>query len=186
MLRGRAISSVYDNPDLTRRQKRRVVKELDCLLEHEQRRRAQLAAHQWQREELDHHLLVAGKLEQILRKYAEVASTLRLLKARTDRAVARYERDSLMCKIDVLERILQIRAKYKPAVKDDDHLQELLKIKRQQKLSEAREQAILESINRRAMNRAAFIRMINEKFPDMADELTDFYDQQIFQQGTGR
>jgi len=109
-----------------------------------------------------------------------------LHKAETNKAIALYERDSLMYKVDVIERLIQIKAKYKPVEKQDDHLKELLKIKKKQKLSEAREQAILDSIAKKAMSRAAFIKMVNEKFPDMVDELIDFYDQQIYRQGTRR
>ncbi len=184
MVRGRVIHNVYDNPDLDWSQRKRIIEELDVLIENEKCRRAQLATHQWQREELEHRLVITQKQADIYQKYADIVSKLRLFKARTDRAIARYERDSLMCRVDIIERLIQIKAKYKPIEKQDDHLKELLRIRKHQKLSEAREQAILDSIAKRAMSRAAFIKMINEKFPDMADELIDFYDQQIFRQGT--
>ena len=186
MVRGRVIRTISNNLSLSGKQRKRIIKELDFLIENEKNRRAQLVAHQWQREELEHRLVIARKQADIHQKYADIVSKLRLLKARTDRAVARYERDSLMCKIDTIERLLQLKSKYKPVEKQDDHLKELLKIKKQQKLSEAREQAILDSIAKRAMSRAAFIKMVNEKSPDMADDLIDFYDQQIFQHGTRR
>lgn len=186
MVRGRVIRDIYNNFSLSGKQRKRIIKELDFLIENEKNRRSQLVSHLWQREELEHRLVITQKQADIHQKYADIVSKLRLLKARTDRAVARYERDGLMCKIDTIERLLQIKAKYKPVEKQDDHLKELLKIKKQQKLSEAREQVILDSITKRAMSRAAFIKMINEKSPDMADELIDFYDQQIFQKGTRR
>lgn len=186
MVRGRVIRTISNNLSLSGKQRKRIIKELDFLIENEKNRREQLVAHQWQREELEHRLVIARKQADIHQKYADIVSKLRLLKARTDRAVARYERDSLMCKIDTIERLMQLKAKYKPVEKQDDHLKELLKIKKQQKLSEAREQAILDSIAKRAMSRAAFIKMVNEKSPDMADDLIDFYDQQIFQHGTRR
>ena len=186
MVRGRVIRTISNNLSLSGKQRKRIIKELDFLIENEKKRRAQLVAHQWQREELEHRLVIAQKQADIYQKYADIVSKLRLLKARTDRAVARYQRDSLMCKIDTIERLMQIKAKYKPVEKQDNHLKELLKIKKQQKLSEAREQAILDSVTKRAMSRAAFIKMVNEKSPDMADDLIDFYDQQIFQHGTRR
>ena len=186
MVRGRVIRNIYDNPELTRKQRKRIIKELDFLIEHEKRRRKQLAAHQWQREELDHRLVISQMHAEIHQKSADIVCKLRLLKAQTDLAVARYERDSLMCKIDVVERLMQIKAKYKPIERQGDPLKELLTMKKQQKLSEAREQAILNSIAKRAMGRAAFVEMANDKFPDMADEMIDFYDQQLFQQGMRR
>jgi len=178
--------NVYDNPDLSWSQRERIIEELDVLIENEKCRRAQLAARQWQREELEHKLVITQKQADIYQKYADIVSKLRLLKAGTDRAIARYERDSLMYKVDIIERLVQIKAKYKPVEKQDEHLKELSKIKKQQKLSEAREQAILDSIAKRVMSRAAFIKMVNEKFPDTADEFIDFYDRQIFQRGTRR
>lgn len=186
MVRGRIVRNVNDSPDLTWKQRRRIIKELDFLIENEKNRRAQIVAHQWEREELEHRYVIVQKQADISQKYADIVSKLRLLQARTDRALARYQRDSLMCKMDVIERIMHLKAKYKSTEKEGDHIKELLKIKRQQKLSEAREQAILDSITKRAMNRATFIKMVNDKFPDMLDELTDFYDQQIFQQGIRR
>lgn len=186
MVRGRIIRNVYDNPDLDWSQRKRIIEELDVLIENEKCRRAQLAANQWQREELEHKLVITQKQADIYEKYADIISKLRLFKAETDRAIARYERDSLMYKVDIIERLVQIKAKYKPVEKQDDHLKELSKIKKQQKLSEAREQAILDSIAKRVMSRAAFIKMVNEKFPDTADEFIDFYDRQIFQRGTRR
>ena len=186
MVRGKIIHNVYDNPDLDWSQRKRIIEELDVLIENEKCRRAQLAAHQWQREELEHRLVITQKQADIYQKYADIVSKLRLFKAGTDRAIARYERDSLMYKVDIIERLVQIKAKYKPVEKQDDHLKELSKIKKQQKLSEAREQAILNSIAKRVMSRAAFIKMVNEKFPDTADEFIDFYDRQIFQRGTRR
>ncbi|HUV30713.1 MAG TPA: hypothetical protein VMY05_06480 [Acidobacteriota bacterium] len=186
MVRGRVMRNVYDNPDLSWSQRERIIEELDVLIENEKCRRAQLAARQWQREELEHKLVITQKQADIYQKYADIVSKLRLLKAGTDRAIARYERDSLMYKVDIIERLVQIKAKYKPVEKQDEHLKELSKIKKQQKLSEAREQAILDSIAKRVMSRAAFIKMVNEKFPDTADEFIDFYDRQIFQRGTRR
>ena len=186
MVRGRVMRNVYDNPDLSWSQRERIIEELDVLIENEKCRREQLAVRQWQREELEHKLVITQKQADIYQKYADIISKLRLLKAETDRAIARYERDSLMYKVDIIERLVQIKAKYKPVEKQDDHNKELSKIKRQQKLSEAREQAILDSIAKRVMSRAAFIKMVNEKFPDTADEFIDFYDQQIFQRGTRR
>ena len=186
MVRGRVMRNVYDNPDLSWSQRERIIEELDVLIENEKCRREQLAVRQWQREELEHKLVITQKQADIYQKYADIVSKLRLLKAETDRAIARYERDSLMYKVDIIERLVQIKAKYKPVEKQDDHLKELSKIKKQQKLSEAREQAILDSIAKRVMSRAAFIKMVNEKFPDTADEFIDFYDQQIFQRGTRR
>jgi hypothetical protein len=186
MVRGRVMRNVYDNPDLDWSQRKRIIEELDVLIENEKCRRTQLAAHQWQREELEHKLVITQKQADIYQKYADIISKLRLLKAETDRAIARYERDSLMYKVDIIERLVQIKAKYKPVEKQDDHLKELSKIKKQQKLSEARERAILDSIAKRVMSRAAFIKMVNEKFPDTADEFIDFYDRQIFQRGTRR
>jgi len=186
MVRGKIIHNVYDNPDLDWSQRKRIIEELDVLIENEKCRRAQLAAHQWQREELEHRLVIVQKQADIYQKYADIISKLRLLKAETNRAIERYERDSLMYKVDIIERLVQIKAKYKPVEKQDEHLKELLKIKKQQKLSEAREQVILDSLAKRVMSRAAFIKMVNEKFPDMADEFIDFYDRQIFQRGTRR
>jgi len=186
MVRGKVICNIYDNPDLTWAQQKKIIKELDYLIENEKCRRADLAVRQWQREELEHRLVLAQKQAEIYQKYADIIGKLRLHKAETNKAIALYERDSLMYKVDVIERLIQIKAKYKPVEKQDDHLKELLKIKKKQKLSEAREQAILDSITKRALSRASFIKMINDKFPDMVDELIDFYDQQIFRQGTRR
>jgi len=186
MVRGKVICNIYDNPDLTWAQQKKIIKELDYLIENEKCRRADLAVRQWQREELEHRLVLAQKQAEIYQKYADIIGKLRLHKAETNKAIALYERDSLMYKVDVIERLIQIKAKYKPVEKQDDHLKELLKIKKKQKLSEAREQAILDSIAKKAMSRAAFIKMVNEKFPDMVDELIDFYDQQIYRQGTRR
>ncbi len=186
MVRGRLLGEIKNNPDLSRRQRKRIIAELDFLIENEQSRRKQMAVHQWQREELEHRLVIAEKYEAICQKYAAIVSKLRLLKARTHRAVARYERDSTMCRLEVIERLLQIKDKYKSVEKQDEQLKELSRIRRQLEVSEAKEQAILESIAKRALSRAAFIKMVNEKFPDMADELLEFYDQQLFQQGTRR
>jgi len=186
MVRGKVICNIYDNPDLTWAQQKKIIKELDYLIENEKCRRADLAVRQWQREELEHRLVLAQKQAEIYQKYADIIGKLRLHKAETNKAIALYERDSLMYKVDVIERLIQIKAKYKPVEKQDDHLKELLQIKKKQKLSEAREQVILDSITKRALSRASFIKMINDKFPDMVDELIDFYDQQIFRQGTRR
>ncbi|MCK5125199.1 MAG: hypothetical protein KAR42_02990 [candidate division Zixibacteria bacterium] len=186
IVRGRVLCNVYDNPDLSWAQQKRIIKELDCLIENEKCRREELAIRQWQKEELEHGLVIAQKQAEIYQKYADIVRNLRLHKAETNQAVARCERDSLMYKVDVIERLMQIKAKYKPVEKQDDHLKELSKIKKKQKLSEAREQAILDSIAKKAMSRASFIKMINDKFPDMVDELIDFYDQQIYRQGIRR
>ena len=186
MIRGRVLCNVYDNPDLSWAQQKKIIKELDYLIENEKCRRADLAVRQWQREELEHRLVLAQKQAEIYQKYADIIGKLRLHKAETNKAIALYERDSLMYKVDVIERLIQIKAKYKPVEKQDDHLKELLQIKKKQKLSEAREQVILDSITKKALSRASFIKMVNEKFPDMVDELIDFYDQQIFRQGTRR
>ena len=186
MVRGRVIRNINKNPDLNLWQRWRTKRELDFLIRCEQARREQSINHQLEIEELEHKHVIVQKQADISQKHADIVSKLRLLQARTDRAVARYQRDCFFCKLDVIERVLHLRAKYKSVENQDDHLKEILKIKRQQKLFEAREQAILDSITKRAMNRATFIKMVNDKFPDMVDELTDFYDQQIFQQGTRR
>ncbi|MEW6410915.1 MAG: hypothetical protein AB1483_00420 [Candidatus Zixiibacteriota bacterium] len=186
IVRSKIIENIRRYPGMTWWQRRKIINELDSLIEMERCRRKQLAAHQLQRENVEHRLIIAQKQIDIFEKYVDVISRVRLLKARTSRAVARYERDSVMCKLDVIERLMQIRAKHKPAEKQDDHLKELSQIKKQQEVSQAREQAVLDSIAKKAMSRATFINMVNEKFPDMADELVDFYDQQIFQRGAGR
>ena len=179
LARARLKETILGNPELTAYDRRRIFKELDGLMEYERQRRRRLAAFQREREDQEH------RLAQV-RKVAEAVYDLRLQRARLDNEVAKYAKESAQCKLDVIERVLELRAKYRPATKPSAHLEELLQLKKRQRLAEAREQAILDSITKRAEHRAAFVKMVNEKFPDMADELLDYYDQQVFQQGTRR
>jgi len=179
LVRSRVRQNVLDNPDLTFFQRRKILKELDWLIECEQKRRARLAVRQWEKEELEHKT-------DMLEKQVQILSKLRILKARTELEVFQHQRDALCCKIEIMERLLHLKAKCKPVEKEDNSMKELIKIKQQLKLSDIKDQAIIKSITRRAMNRAAFIKMVNNKFPDMAEELLDFYDQQTFQHGVRR
>ncbi|MEW5922354.1 MAG: hypothetical protein AB1746_00050 [Candidatus Zixiibacteriota bacterium] len=186
LLRSRITRHVKNDQSLDWSQRSKILRELDTLIENERNRRAQLAFRQQQLEELEQGLIMAEKKEETYQKYADILNKLRLLKAQTQQTIVNHKRERLMWKVDIIERLLQIKGKYKPVEKQDEHLNELLKIRRQQKLFAAKEQVILDSITRKAMNRAAFIKMVNKKFPDMADELLEFYDRQLFQQGTRR
>ena len=128
-------------------------------------------------EELEHRIALAHRLAGAIRE-------MRLATARTESEVATYAQGNRQRELDILERILQLRVKYKPAETLDAHVKELRQLKRHQQLADAKEQAVLDSIAKRVRHRAAYIQLVNEKFPDMADELIDFYDQQVFRRGT--
>ncbi len=185
-IRSRLIQEIENSPKYAWHQKNKIIKELDQLIENERYRREQLAARQLQKEELDHKLIIIQRHCKIYDECAELVRRLQLQKAQTNHTIARYKRERTLWHVEIIERLLQLKAKYKPAEKQDEHLKELRKIRQQQKLSEAKEQVILDSLAKKAMNRATFIKMVNKQFPDMADELLDFYDQQLFQHGTRR
>ena len=49
-----------------------------------------------------------------------------------------------------------------------------------------RENAALNSVTQRALKRAEFVKKVQVEFPDMAQDLIDYYDQQVFQRGARR
>lgn len=173
LVRARLKCAIFANPHLTSKDRKRVLKEVDAMIEYEREQRVRTGIYRREREYLEH------RIEQVQRA-AEVVRDVRLMKARLEDELARYARDKAGYRIDIAERILQLRAKYKPAESPNAHLKELLLMKQRQQIAEAKEREMLDSITRRAKHRAAFIEAVNEKFPDLADELTDYYDQQVF------
>jgi hypothetical protein len=185
MAKARMIQKVNEHHGLNRKQRKRVLNEIDILFEIEKRRRVQCATQQYQKEWLEHKIMMT---ERILDEHKRIEDTLRklnVLKARANHLIAVQAQERLLKRIEIIERIMRMKAQYNRPKKSTKYTEELLKIKHKQKISEMHEQAMLNMIAKRAVNRAAFIKMAHKKFPEMAEELIDFYDQQIFQKGTG-
>lgn len=176
LTRVRARQFIAARQDITPKVRKRIFAELDELIESERRRRGRLAVNQIQREELEHRVFIA-------RRSAEVFCELRALRTKTDNEATKYACDNMHMKLDVVERLLRLREKYRATPKKDDYMDEIEKMHRKRLLAEAHEKAILRSITDRALRRAAFVKQVRDEFPDMAEELIDYYDQQVFQQG---
>jgi len=175
LVRARIHQAILANPEVSSGDYRRIFKELDALIAYEHDRRALSGKYAKECAALEHRI-------SQLKRAAEATAELQGIRIASEYELDRHRRNRVQWQLDVAERILALRAKYRKVAKPNPHLEEMLRLKRQQQVTEAREQAMLESIRRRARHRATFVKMVNEKFPDMAEDMIDFYDQQIFRQ----
>ncbi len=175
LVRANLRKQIFSDPSLGWRVRRRILRELDGLITSERERRQRHAQYEREQEELNHRISIVMQQAD-----AESAIRTRLAKARSE--IAKYDMERDTYRLNIAERALQLRAKYKLHNERDDMSSELTRIQKRQLLSDAKEKAVLRGITKRAMNRAAFVKEAQEKHPDIADELIDYYDQQVFQQ----
>ena len=165
--------------DLAAEDKEYILKELDCVIEGERQRRARLATYQLELEALDH------RIDQV-RKASDIACYVRTKQGQAEREIAQHAREIVNGKLDIAERIIRLREKYKPVPVRDEHQEEIDSMKKRQSIADMRENAALNSVTERALKRAAFVKKVQAEFPDMSEELIDYYDQQVFQRGARR
>ncbi len=180
LVRARVSHLVTQRTDLTPRDRERILTELNELIASERERRLCLARRQLEIETLEHRVAC-------LRTKVQVACETRLQIASVEQDIARQRRETIHSNLDIAERILALRDKYKPPPpKRDEYVEELSRMRKKHLLSEEREATLLKSITERAMKRAAFVKNAQEQYPDLAEELIDYYDQQMFQNHSRR
>lgn len=165
--------------DLEPQDREYILEELDSVIEGERIRRARALRLQLEREELDHRI-------EAVQKVANLACAVRTQIARADAEIARNAQETVNGKLDIAERMMKLREKYKPVPKKDEHQEEIDHVRKRQSITDMREDATVNAITKRAFKRAAFVKRVKAEFPDMADDLIDYYDQQIFQRDTRR
>lgn len=165
--------------DLATVDKEYILEELDCVIEGERQRRARLALYQMAREALDH------RIEQV-RKVSDIACYVRTKQAQAEREISQYAREIVNGKLDIAERIIKLREKYKPIPVRDEYQEEIDSMKKRQSIADMRESSALNSVTQRALKRASFVMKVQAEFPDMAEDLIGYYDQQVFQRGVRR
>lgn len=170
---------ILSRTDIEQEDKQYILQELDGVIEGERQRRARLALYQLEREALDH------RIEQV-RKASDVACYVRTQQAQAESTIARHAREIVNGKLDIAERMMKLRDKYKPVPKKDEHQEEIDHVRKRQSIAVMREDATVNAITQRALKRAAFVKRVKAEFPDMAEDLIDYYDQQIFQRDTRR
>ena len=95
-----------------------ILEELDCVIEGERQRRMQLATYQLEREALNHRI-------KQLSKVADIVIYVRTQHAQAEREMAQHAREIVNGKLDIAERIMRLREKYKPVPVRDEHQEEI-------------------------------------------------------------
>lgn len=167
---------INDNPDLSKKQRKQVLAELDFLIEYERLRRLKMAVHQWEREEQSHKL-------ELLKNRVELVNKLRIARAKSNRLVAKMHSDAANLKLGMVEKLLALKKKYANASQTDGAAKELENLRIRDTIARKKEEAFHANISRRTVNRARFVKMVEKEYPDMADELIDHYDRQLFNAG---
>ncbi len=167
---------INDNPDLNKKQRKRVLRELDFLIEYERLRRLKMAVHQWEREEQSHTL-------DLLKSRVEIVNKLRIARAKSDRLVAKMHSDTANLRLVMVEKLLALKKKHANSCQTNGAAKELENLRIRDEIARKKEEAFHANISRRTLNRARFIKMVETDFPDMADELIDHYDKQLFNAG---
>lgn len=179
MVRSNLRRQIKNNVNLSYVERRRVLRELDFLIEYERMRRYRQAVHKWQRECLEYKL-------ELLQKHCETVDQLRIARAKTEQTEARIRCEIVDLKLATIEKAMVLRKKYDSIHERDKELRELDNVVIRDRIAKRKEEILNSQIARRALNRAHFIKKVEEQFPDMAEELTDYYDQQVFSSETGR
>ena len=175
LVRSNLERDIQENDDLTFEQQRNVLKELDFLIAFERIRRIKLAINQWQLEALQHESVV-------LQQRQDIENKLRIAQAQTDKVIASLKQDISNLTLDRIERALTIKRKLLDTREAGSMQNNLEKLKVEQLFAKKKEEAFHKLIAERAWNRAKFIKLVQDEFPDMADDMVEFYDDQVFQQ----
>ena len=176
VLRRDAESRIDQNATLTLRDKQLAKRELEFLLEYERLRRLRRAVYQWKSERRE-------ELYRIIVRREEVQNQVRLSRAETAREVARLNHEIVQWKLDTVERIRRLRPKDDFAAHVRQARLGLLKLKLQQIMARRREEYLADSIDSQVLRRGRFLLRVREQYPDMADELIDYYDRLQFEHG---
>jgi len=179
ILRIEALTRIHSSMNLTRRQKRAVAKELHYLVEYERLRRLRRAVWEWQDEKTE-------KQFERTRRQNQMRNTLRIESRQATLELAKINKQILECKLQCIDMIRSRQDDYQLNTYIRKAKAELVKIDTQKQLTKARQQMLADGLSDQVIHRAKFQQMAEKNFPDMAEELTDFYDQQMFQQGIRR
>jgi hypothetical protein len=174
-IRNKAFRNIESNPILTDYQKNTIIKELDFLIEHERLRRLRKFAFQWAEEK---EVFQNGML---LRRI-ELDNGIRVSRKQTALKIAQLNKDILDCKLDVIERIRKLRPKDDSAAYLKKAALELQKLRFQKIIMKAKEDMFHQNLTDRALSRQRFYEKVKKLYPDMADDLMEYYDRQVFQQ----
>ncbi|OGC95069.1 MAG: hypothetical protein A2W25_04690 [candidate division Zixibacteria bacterium RBG_16_53_22] len=174
-VRSRAIRGVESNPELSRWQKRAMTEEINFLTEHERLHRLRRFAFQW----IDERLTLRNRL---VLKRIELANAIRVSNRQTALQIAQIDKDILSCKLDLIERLKNIQSKGNSVRSAQGILSELEKLQFQRILMKAKENLFHQNLADRTLNRLKFMDKVRKEYPDMADELIEHYDRQVFEQ----
>lgn len=174
-IRNNALRNIESDPTLPERRKQALIRELDFLIEHERLRRLRKFVFQWVEER---EAFRTG----ILQRRIELANNVRLSMKQTALKIAQLNKDIANCKLDVIERIRRMRPKNESEAYLKKAALELQKLKFQKAILQAKEEMLHENLTNRAFNRQKFHEKVRKLYPDMADEMMEYYDRQVFQQ----
>jgi uncharacterized coiled-coil DUF342 family protein len=178
-LRMQLCAKINADPQLNRSEKRRVIQELDFLITHERLRRVQQATHQWRNVELDHQI-------NVLQKVHETVNKIRSARAETDLVIAKVGFEILNYRTQLVERFWQFHKRVQKELPPRDTAAHGTKAMSEEERELQREELLHAKFARRALNRANFAALVKKDFPDLAEELLDLYDQQVFASGVSR
>jgi len=175
VLRNKALRNIEEDASLSVQQKLMAIKELDFLLEYERLRRLRNSAYQWEEERREHRYRMA-------QRHQEMTIKLAIERKETVLRIAEINRDITACKL----RIIEDFKKLKPKDESLNHVRQLKKdlsrLQLQKRIAQAHENSFHQNLTERVANRARFIKQVRREYPDLAEELVDFYDQQVFRQ----
>jgi hypothetical protein len=174
-IRNKALRNIEADPTLPEYRKQAVIRELDFLIKLERLRRLRKFAFQWAEEK-------EAFRNSIFSKRIELANNIRLAVKQTDLQIAQLNREILNCKLDVIERIRRLRPKDDSAAYLKKAALELQKLRLQKLIMQAREDMFHQNLTDRTLNRQKFYDRVRKLYPDVADDLMDYYDRQVFEQ----
>jgi hypothetical protein len=174
-VRARAVSVIESNPELSTWQKRAITKEINFLTERERLLRLRRFAFQW----IDEQQTMRNRHVQ---RRIELVNAIRVSNRQTALQIAQIDKDILSCKLDLIERLKNIQSKGDSVRSAQAILSELEKLQFQRILMKAKENLFHQNLADRTLNRQKFMDKVRKEYPDMADELIEHYDRQVFEQ----
>jgi len=178
-IRNRTELKIVSNPILSEDQIKSALKELDFLIEYERLHRLRQFAFRWiEGKEAFHNELILSRVE--------LANEIRISRKQAALKIAKINREIANCRLDLMERIKKLHPKDDSSLYIKKAHSELQKLRFQKIIMREKEEIFHENLANRTLNRHKFYDKVKKLYPDMVDELMEYYDRQVFQQTARR
>lgn|GEM_PF-6675322 len=169
------LAKKIESEKLTRKERRRAIREMNFLIDYARMRRVRTAVWQWQDEATEHDYHLAIRRQQVVNQLVLERKRLMVSLGEMDAKIAET-------RIGVMEQMNKLTPKDERQSLIDSARKELLRLKLRRNLSRQSRREAEDELAEQTLARARFQKIVRQDFPELEDEIMDDYDRRAFAQ----